>query len=88
MFFKINKARKFEYNYRFYKQEKNKARRIEFKSFHPDRHTQKGSLLRIVLLLIFLIYLFIVLKKSANNTQNATAPNSDKIQVEEIIIVD
>jgi len=88
MFFKIEKPRKFEYNYRFYKQKNDKEKRIEFKSFRSGRYSRKGSLLRMVLLLIFLVYLFFVLKKSAINTQNATAPNSDKIQVEEIIVVD
>ncbi|NOY59357.1 MAG: hypothetical protein GXO75_10595 [Calditrichaeota bacterium] len=88
MFFKIAKPRKFEYNYRFYKQENDKTKRIEFKSFRSSRYTQKGSLLRIVFLLIFLVYLFFVFKKSAIDTQNATAPNSDKIKVEEIIVVD
>lgn len=88
MFFKIEKPRQFEYNYRFYKQEGKKAKRIEFKGLRSGRYSQKGSLLRMVLLLIFLVYLFFVLKKSALNTQNATTPKSDKIKVEEIIVVD
>jgi len=88
MFFKIDKPKQFEYKYRYFKQEGNKAKRIEFKSLHSRRYSQKGSLLRMILLLIFLVYLFFVIKKSTLNTQNTTAPKSDKIKVEEILVVD
>ena len=88
MLFRIDKPKQFEYRYRVYKPENDEGRkRIEFRRLRSGRYSQKASILRMVLLLIFLIYLFIVLQRPARDVAR-TSQDSDTIIVEEVIVID
>ena len=89
MLFKIDKPRRFEYKAKFYKSEEDRERpRIEFQSHRRHSQPQKGAILRMVLLLFFLIYLFITLQKAIDSSPTDAASKDDAIIVEEVIVVD
>ena len=86
---KVNKPRTFNYKYKFYKPENDDERpRIDFHTNSNRRYTRKGSIVRMVLLLVFLIYLFITMQKTVQRMPENANTNSDIIVVEEIIVTD
>ena len=86
---KIDKPRSFQYKFKVYKPEEDKNRpRIDFQSQRKYGQTRKSSIIKIVLLLFFLIYLFISLQKAIDSAPENAGTNNDAIIVEEVIVVD
>ena len=86
---KANKPRAFNYNYKVYKPDSDDERpRINFHADANRRYDRKGSIVKLVALLLFLIFFFFTLQKAMEKAPGNTNANSDTIIVEEVIVVD
>jgi hypothetical protein len=86
---KANKPRAFNYKYKVYKPDTDEDKpRIDFHSDSDRRFDGKGSIVKLVFLLLFLVYFFFSLQKALNQAPGNTNAGSDVITVEEVIVVD
>lgn len=86
---KANKPRAFNYNYKVYKPDLDEKRpRIDFHTDSNRRFDRKGSIIKLVALLIFLVFFFFTIQKAMNQAPGSANANSDTIIVEEVIVVD
>ena len=84
-FIKLQEPRKFNYRFRYYKPESEDDKRIHFKRIRKSKQLEKGSSLRLAVLLVivFLVVFFLM-----RQTKNIFTPSSETITIEEIEIVD
>jgi hypothetical protein len=86
---KVNKPRNFEYKPKVYKPIEDENRpRIDFQSERRHGQSGRGSIIKMVFLVIFLVYLFISLQKAIDSAPEHAGTDNDAIIVEEIIVVD
>ncbi len=86
---KVKKPRAFNYRYKVYKPDTDEEKpRINFHTDSNRRFDRKGSIIKMIVLLLFVAYFFFSLHKATNNAANNAKTNSDKIIVEEVIVVD
>jgi hypothetical protein len=88
MFLKNPTPRKFEYHYRYYKPEQDTEKRIHFRRIRKSTPAQKSSVIRLAVILLILVFMFMYLHKKGGSAASGIQRGSDKIIVEEVIVVD
>ena len=86
--FKLQRPREFKIETYYYDQNENvdPKRRIQFKRIRHSKPVTKGNPLRLVMFVLILIFVIYYLQKKADVWQGSSG--SDKIIVEEVIVVD
>jgi hypothetical protein len=82
------RSRRFDYPFRYYDPEKDKSSRIEFRRIRTSSEPQRGSLLRLLIMFLLMLFALIYIGKKGFHFsfQKETKPNV--IKVEEIRVVD
>ncbi|OGB99590.1 hypothetical protein A2V82_11290 [candidate division KSB1 bacterium RBG_16_48_16] len=88
MFLKNPTPRKFEYQYRYYKPEQDTEKRVHFRRIRKSTPAQKGSVIRLAIILLILVFMFMYLHKKGGPSADGIQRGSDKIIVEDVIVVD
>jgi hypothetical protein len=82
------KPRRFEYEFRYYKSDEDKEKKIEFRRILKSPEPASGSLLRLFIMLMLIVITFIYLGKKGGPQSLKQEPKAEPIKVEEIVIVE
>jgi hypothetical protein len=87
-FSKLERPREFKIETYYYDQNQpvDPKRRIQFKRIRHSKKVPRTNPVRLILAIALLVVVIYILQKQAKSLSNSTAP--ERIQVEEIIVVD
>jgi hypothetical protein len=88
MFSKDPTPRKFEYQFRYYNPQQDTENRVHFRRIRASTPPQKGSLIRLAVILLILVFTFVYLHKKSGPSANGIQRGPDRIIVEDVIVVD